>query len=299
MNEKLFSELPAWLTQAGLAGTPETDIVSGFCARCVAAGIPLGRALVFIDTLHPVHEGRLFRWGFGPDEPSVHEYGRTSLEGLDASSSVTLDVQATDSWRRGPFYNMLQTGASLLRRRLDADTKDEFSTLAEWLAAGMTDYVAMIARFAAEGVIGEMDAVYSSWATRQSGGFSDAAIAALERIGPYLALAIKSVALGRMTRTLMKTYLGRDAGQRVLSGRIVRGIAERIDAVVWFSDLRGFTRIIDTSPEQVNRLIDDPRSGGHQKRRRQRQHGPGHHSKRRERRGASESEACQRAGGGQ
>jgi adenylate cyclase len=44
-----------------------------------------------------------------------------------------------------------------------------------------------------------------------------------------------------MIRTLMETYLGRDAGQRVLSGRIVRGIAEQIDAVVWFSDLRGLS----------------------------------------------------------
>src|SRR6516225_7911170 len=52
MNETLFSELSAWMTQAGLAGTPETDIVSAFCDRCVAAGIPLGRCHVFIDTLH-------------------------------------------------------------------------------------------------------------------------------------------------------------------------------------------------------------------------------------------------------
>src|SRR5262249_58037578 len=39
--------------------------------------------------------------------------------------------------------------------------------------------------------------------------------------------------------------------------RIVRGIAERIDAVVWFSDLRGFTRITDTAPEQVIPLLND------------------------------------------
>ena len=26
----------------------------------------LARAVVFIDTLHPVHEGRLFRWGYDP-----------------------------------------------------------------------------------------------------------------------------------------------------------------------------------------------------------------------------------------
>ena len=53
-----------------------------------------------------------------------------------------------------------------LRRRLDAATKDEFLVLSDLLAAGMTDYVAIISRFAAQGVIGEMDGLYSSWATR-------------------------------------------------------------------------------------------------------------------------------------
>jgi adenylate cyclase len=257
MNEGFFAELSAWLIQAGLAGTPETEIISVFCDRCVAAGIPLARAHVAIDTLHPVHEGSLFRWGYGPNEASVHEYGRTSLEGVDAPGPVSLDAQATDVWRRSPFNNMLRTGASLLRRRLNADTKDEFSMLADWLAAGMTDYVGITTRLAAEGVIGEMDAVYSSWGTTAAEGFNDDQIAKLKHVVPCLALAIKSVSLARMTRTLMETYLGRDAGQRVLNGRIVRGIAERIDAVVWFSDLRGFTRITDTTPEQAIPLLND------------------------------------------
>jgi adenylate cyclase len=65
MNEE-FTELAAWLTEAGLAGTPETVIVSEFCDRCVAAGLPLARSLMFIDALHPVHQGRLFRWGYDP-----------------------------------------------------------------------------------------------------------------------------------------------------------------------------------------------------------------------------------------
>jgi adenylate cyclase len=60
-----------------------------------------------------------------------------------------------------------------------------------------------------------------------------------------------------MTGALMETYLGRDAGQRVLSGRILRGVADKIEAVVWFSDLRGFTRITDTAPEQVIPLLND------------------------------------------
>src|SRR5262249_22602784 len=123
--------------------------------------------------------------------------------------------------------------------------------------AGMTDYVAIISRFAAGGIIGEMDGFYSAWATRSPGGFNDAEIAALEGLAPYLALAIKSVSLARMTGTLMETYLGRDAGQRVLGGRILRGVADRIEAVLWFSDLRGFTRITDTAPEQAIPLLND------------------------------------------
>jgi len=256
MDEKLLSELPPWLTEAGLGGAPETDIVTRFCDHCVAAGIPLGRAHVVIDTLHPVHEGRMFRWGYGPDEPPMHAYGRTGSEGLDATAE-SLDAQAAGVWRRSPFASMLESGASLFRRRLTSEAADKFSLLPEWRAAGMTDYVAVLTRFAQEGVIGEMDAVYSSWGTKRPEGFGDDQIAALERLAPYLALAIKSVSLVRVTRTLMETYLGRDAGQRVLSGRILRGVAERIDAVVWFSDLRGFTRITDTQPEQVISLLND------------------------------------------
>lgn len=75
MNKALFTELSAWLTQAGLAGASKTDIVSGFRDRCLAAGLSLGRTQVFIDTLHPVHEGRLFRWSFGPNEAPLVDYG--------------------------------------------------------------------------------------------------------------------------------------------------------------------------------------------------------------------------------
>ena len=90
MNAAFFAELSAWLTQAGLAGTPETAIVSGFCNRCVAAGLPLARSLLFIDTLHPVHE---FRWGYSPAEIPLLEYGRTSPDALAASGSNPRDVE--------------------------------------------------------------------------------------------------------------------------------------------------------------------------------------------------------------
>ena len=81
---------------------------------------------------------------------------------------------------------------------------------------------------------------------------------ALRRLAPFLKLALKSAALARIAGTLVETYLGRDAGRRVLNGRIVRGVAEKIGAVLWYSDLHGYTQISDNSPpEQIIPLLND------------------------------------------
>src|SRR5262249_54109531 len=79
-------------------------------------------------------------------------------------------------------------------------------------------------------------------------GFSEANMTALRRLVPALGLAIKSAALARIADTLVEVYLGRDAGRRVLEGRIQRGVADRIEAALWFSDLRSYTTITDSAP---------------------------------------------------
>ena len=78
---------------------------------------------------------------------------------------------------------------------------------------------------------------------RHESGFDDPAMSALRDLVPLLGLAVKSAANARIARTLGNVYLGRDAADRVLSGRISRGVADRINAVLWFSDLRGSTGI--------------------------------------------------------
>jgi adenylate cyclase len=150
------------------------------------------------------------------------------------------------------------TGESLLRCRIPAEGDVEYPMFLEHRAAGMTDFVAIVKRFASDGVIGEMDCVYSAWMTDRSGGFEDADVEALRRLMPFLGLAVKSASLGRIAETLVETYLGRDAGRRVLSGRIARGVSERIETVLWFSDLHNYTRISDSSPpEQIIPMLND------------------------------------------
>ena len=248
MNLAGIAAVRSWVTEAGLAGTSEPELLKGFCERLTAAGLQVARGTVVIDTLHPVYEGRVFRWRHDQQElPPVHEYGRTED-----------DVATADSWRRSPFYHLLQTGDGSLRRNLRRDRIDDFPILGEYQAEGLTDYLAMIHRFASGAAIGEMDCVYSSWTSEHKGGYSDEQVAILEEIVPTLALAVKCTSLTRIAETLVETYLGRDAGRRVLSGRIARGVADRIEAVLWYSDLRGFTRITDTAPPaQIIPLLND------------------------------------------
>jgi adenylate cyclase len=240
------SDIAAWLAEAGLAGASERALLDGFCERLIAAGLPLSRALLLVDTLHPIYEGRVVRWQRGEAETTVSDYGRSS-EGA-----------AAESWRRSPFYLLLERGETRGRWRLETGDGLDFPRLQEMRALGDTDYLAIVTRFAGAGIIGEVDCLLSSWATDRPGGFSEAQLAAIEAELPLLALAVKSASLTQIAATLVETYLGRDAGKRVLSGRIMRGVAERIAAVLWFSDLRGFTRITDSAPPaQIIPLLND------------------------------------------
>jgi adenylate cyclase len=247
MNQGAFDELAGWVTEAGLIGRAEGELLAGFCRRIAERGVPIARALVILDTLHPIYEGRAFRWRSDqPEAVETVDYGRTN------------EGEAAETWRRSAFYHLLESGGAMLRRRLVAGEPADFLSIEQARDEGMTDYLALIHRFADEGVIGEMDCVYSSWATDAPKGFDDADVLALTRLTPFLNLAVKSAALARMAGTLAETYLGRDAGRRVMSGRIARGVAEKIRPVLWCSDLRGYTRISETAPpEQIIPLLND------------------------------------------
>jgi adenylate cyclase len=244
MDDLQLTELAAWITEAGLAGQSEIATLTGFCERAVRFGLPIARAIVLADTLHPIYEGRAFRWNRDKDTTVLTEFGRTEED--------------FGRWQRSPFFYLERSGETLLRRRLISTANDEFSIFPELIAAGMTDYIAMVNRFANEAVIGDMDGIYSSWATDAAAGFGDRDIADLGQLVPLLALTVKAASLARIAETLVETYLGRDAGKRVLQGQIDRGITDQIEAALWFSDLRSYTRIADTAaPGEIIPLLND------------------------------------------
>jgi adenylate cyclase len=78
MDKSQLMDIARAITEAGLAGRPESALVAELCNRAVAAGMPLARATVIVDTLHPIYEGRVFRWARDTREATVTEYGRST-----------------------------------------------------------------------------------------------------------------------------------------------------------------------------------------------------------------------------
>lgn len=225
----------AWLIGgAHSAGTADV-ILAEMCERVVACGIPVWRAAAFIRTLHPQIMGRRIEW---------REGGGITL------GEASYEIFDRNAFRGSPVFCVYQDGKPL-RIRLDGPANGEFSQLDDLRADGATDYLAVPFVFSN----GEIHV--GTWATRAPGGFTDAQIAALHRLTEPLARVAEIRALRRTAVNLLDTYVGNDAGARILAGRIRRGFAETIRAVIWLSDMRGFTALADTiEPAALIGLLD-------------------------------------------
>ena len=240
------NEINEWLVKAALEGTSESGIVDGVCRQLEAAGFSLARATVAMNLLDPTFDARVVRW-------TRHTAAR------EDAFALTVGSEADEDFRRSPFFHMIRHHVPAFRRRLDATHgHGEFTLLDDFQKAGMTEFIAFAQGVGESMLLGEGEGIISAWVTDAPGGFTDAQAGLVQAIMPALALAFMLRTTNRVARTLITTYLGRDAAERVLAGNIVRGRAEAIRAIVWYSDLIGFTRISDTtSPEIVLALLND------------------------------------------
>ena len=148
MTEDAIAALQTWVIREGLSGLSESALLDGFCAACRRGGVPLARALVIIDTLHPVFEGRAFRWrADGAEEKTVVDYAPTT------------QGEAATNWQQSVFYHLSAGGDDEFRGRLaeDPSLAERFPGLKTMREEGLTDYLAFIQRFSQAGSIGEMD----------------------------------------------------------------------------------------------------------------------------------------------
>jgi adenylate cyclase len=161
----------------------------------------------------------------------------------------------TDEYLSSPVVAVYKVRKAIRRRIADPEVALDFPVLRELRDAGATDYVAFPLPFT-DGTIH-----VATWSTQQPGGFTPQQYSDLTSvIGPLTRVA-EIRALRRTASNLLNTYVGRQAGERILAGKIRRGHVEAIGAAIWLSDMRGFTSTSERLPPQelidlLNRYFD-------------------------------------------
>lgn len=229
-------QIGSWLLRQGPNIENEVELFDELCWRLVGDGLPLWRATLHMGTLHPQIGSLGARWLRAAN--IIEEY------------RILRGSEATEEYLRSPIRATTERGTSF-RRRLTEDTPD-YPLLSKLRKAGATDYFAL----ALNRTFRRFPVV--TWATDRPSGFSDAEIASLEEINPALAAIVETRAIRRITENLLDTYLGPQAGRRVLAGQIQRADGEHLRAVIMMTDMRGFTALSDRLPgEEVIELLDD------------------------------------------
>ena len=213
---------------------PPREIAAGiasfdeFVWRLVAAGMPLLRVTIHAGTLHPQFLGTTFTWW--------RDTGETVQ--VMIAHEVAEVIPPQDNPVRRVCYDR-----ETLRRRLDRpDGELDFDILRELRDRGATDYIA----FPIDGVYAV--AYMVTFVTDRPGGFRDGELADLARVAQRLSIVADRHNQWGITRNLLSAYLGADTGPKVLAGEIRRGTGMQLDAVLWSSDLRGFTERSDRLP---------------------------------------------------
>ena len=219
-----------WLVDGARSAPLPQDVLADLCDRLVRLGIPLWRVGVFVRTLHPQIMGRRFLWRPGEEV---------------AVSDAPYETMKADDFLRSPVVHVYGTGKPLRRRLVDPDCPIDFPVLREFQEEKITDYLASPLIF----TNGEIHV--ATWSTREADGFSDAEVAAIETVVAPLARVAEVRALRRTAVNLLDTYVGREAGERILSGKIRRGDTDVIHAAIWLSDMRGFTALADRLPSET------------------------------------------------
>ena len=229
MNAPDLQKLTDWLIDGARSTPSPPRMMTETCERLVAAGLPLWRVGVFVRTLHPDIIGRNFIWRPGAEV---------------AVGSANYDMVDSPEYRNSPLAVVFGEGREV-RSLLDGPDSRRFPLFDDLRAEGVTDYIALPILH----IDGSVHA--SSWTTKQPGGFTDEQLNALRSLIPPLARVIEITRLRFTASTLLDTYVGNRAGERIMGGQIRRGHTDTMHAAIWLSDLRGFTALSDRLPAET------------------------------------------------
>lgn len=236
VSDGALLELIEGLTAEALVARDGGALLAGFCTRLGALGVPLLRVHATMPTRDPVWQSVGITW---------------SREGGVLVEGYAHGGDALEPFRSSPFRFVIENICELRQRLDDPGVTIDFPFLVQLRDEGATDYLCKLISFRAGGPFmagSGLEGMVMSWATDRPGGFATSELILVDRLFPTLALALYRLALQDLATGLLASYVGADAGRRVLGGQTRRGEVESLDAVILLCDLRGFTATADILP---------------------------------------------------
>ncbi|MGD8349489.1 MAG: adenylate/guanylate cyclase domain-containing protein [Gammaproteobacteria bacterium] len=228
-----------WLFAAGRRIESTNRFVHELAHRINDNGGDIDRLMISLLTLNPLIVGTSETW----------------LRSTDTTKTILAshNVRISERYIGSPLQAIYETHKRV-RRRLDDLPEDAHRAYTELAEDGFTDYLALPVLFGEKAEPGAA----IIFCTRSPGGFTHADIESYRLIRDYLAPVLEVHALRYKSRSLMNTYVGRRTSEKVLAGMIKRGDADVINAALWFSDLRDFTRVTETCESRdVLQMLND------------------------------------------
>jgi adenylate cyclase len=235
--KRVYSDpLARWFVTEAYRITDTAALVQAAGEQLVAAGIPLYRLGYFQVTLHPELAGSGYTWRRGGGV----EVGRAP-HGLFQEGR----------YRDNPLPAVFEQRKTI-RVRLEQIAEPQAPILRQLKAEGATDYVALPLIFST----GHVDGL--SVVSDQPGGFAMADLDRMYMLQFAFARLVEIHSLRDTAINLLDAYVGHAAGERILAGEVKRGDGQTIEAVIWYCDLRGFTRASDLLPrDTIIALLND------------------------------------------
>ncbi len=238
LDESKISALYHWL----VAGAPGPDnfaeLTSEIGRRLQSAHLPVDQFSTNKIMMHPELPGHLDYW--------------TAAGGARNRAATPKQVREGDFWIGTPAQ-VCQSSGRMLVYTLGENPK--FDTRQDMQALRSRGYTQMVCLPLHSRYAPSVNTV--TFATKREGGFSAEDVDALRRLQAPIARVTEGYVLHASTIGVLSTYVGRDAGSRVLTGNILRGDTEVIPSIVLFVDIKNFTKLSnERAPTEVISLLN-------------------------------------------
>ena len=213
------------------------EFVGELATRLKESGAPLDRLTLMFPTINPLYIATSVVW--------------SSNTGKTVPMQAQHGVRETERYIGSPLQKLMDSGRDVRQQLLELPD-DAHNAYLELERDGYVDYYAMPVTFNTG-----MNSAFIV-VTKASAGFSDCDIKNFSLIRDYIAPTMEVFSLRHLSKSLMDTYVGKRTGEKVLSGMVRRGDADTINAALWFSDLRDFTRLTENLPaHKLLKMLND------------------------------------------